>query len=335
MDWISAVLGGAELLGGFMGANDARDEANRAHARDMAMMNAQIGEANQNRALQSYFMNRAYGDSQLGQTDAMGNRTYFEPGVGQVVKLSPMAQMLLDASNREQMQQLTVDAPAARTQQMKNYARQDEEGKSAETILQQLMQGPEYTRDQLEALFRDRMMRDSNEAFDNASSNINRTALRTGADVSGTMAKMIGKQAEARRNIGTDAKINAINAFDSSEGNRANRLGSMYGLLASRASGVPNVPFNPFNTNSIDAQAGANARSTAAMSGNFQPMNQMQGIKAPGPNYANALFTQGAGAMVGGLYNQFANRQKGNTSDRGTSYGSGWYSSPMPDDFWQ
>lgn len=318
---------GAGLLSGLLGKS-SQDAA--------AAYNHAVNAANLQRQDQSAFMQqllaREYQQmAQAGNTNARGDRTEYIPGVGWVTTPSAATAGLISASDAEQRARLTSDSVTRRRGLQENESRRIREGQAADVFLQQLMQQPDYSMQSLRDELLNRVVTDTNKAFDRTADRIGTQALRSGASNAGDIMRSLNAQrADAVRSAGAGAISDARQLFEQLETARTGRAGNLYNLLASRASNFDDVPFQPSNVNdSLQAFQTGQRGNALGMAGTV-----MTGMSAPGgriqqinPNFSSANFIGGAGSNIGGMIEQwgaqqqmndlmkmFANRQLGNQS---------------------
>lgn len=304
---------GASIYGSIMGGNNQQKGLNN----QVALAQAQINEQAMENFMNRYYAQKADGENKLGTTTASGSRSHFVPGKGWVTDLAPMDKSLLDSSQTEQFKRNTIDAPIARELMQRNYGRQLDQGNEADELLREIRQGPSTTQSQLESQYRDRASKNVGKGFDQATADVSRVGLRTGADTSNQMAKIARQRSDALSTSDFDATQQADQAFQQSEGNRTNQLGSLYDQFVTKAGGAPGNTFTPFDTSTSDnlANSGAGKSSQlAALMG--KSVNPFSGVKLPtGEDYNQVYGANGYGPigdlLSGGassLYKMFQNR---------------------------
>jgi hypothetical protein len=310
------------LLGGIgggifsiMGANKAAEESSRIQALNtmVNMFDYQLRERERNDRIQQAKLNRE--DTHLGARDADGNRTHFVEGVGWLTDLSPIAQAIRDAQNKEQEYTLNQDIPAKRAKMFENLGQERLDRQQADALMHELKtvqrEDPSAWENRLYAA----ATRGIADAFGAQTNIAMRTALRTGASNTGEILKAFAaQQAAMERQASEDAALKAPQMAEAQYNDRRNNLLQQYNLFDQKARQMPDVTYQPQNTsgqtNSILSQfigeAGVSGRDLASA---FGQKGGTIDYFQPDYGQANALASTGqvigsigrsAGGMIGG-----------------------------------
>lgn len=123
MDPISLAMFGTSALSSILGGNASREATQLNN--QISLLNYYEQVAANQRARQEG--RRQQAEAKLGTTDAYGNRTYFIPGVGWVTDLDETQQQIQDASEQEQLRQLSQGARDEVVQERAATRRGDED----------------------------------------------------------------------------------------------------------------------------------------------------------------------------------------------------------------
>lgn len=244
MDPFSLIGALASGAGGLIGAGEsARANADNREINQLNFLTRMMERADQIRMAE-----RARADTMLGATDGRGTRVRFVEGKGWVTELSPEAEAIQNAEDRERAYQLGEDLTRRRDVQRDNEARRLREGSVADALLEEFENlqrvDPNALRRQMATAARTGV----NEAFDAQAGNAMRTALRTGASNSGQVLADINKQRSGALSSALQQAFMASRGAAESEftNNRAN-LANLYGAFADRATRLPDASFQPQN----------------------------------------------------------------------------------------
>jgi hypothetical protein len=240
----SVIGAGGSIFSGILGSNAQQDAADQNYA--IALMNYYQRQSEHDDSVTE--ARRQEGKSDLGTTDAQGNRSYFKPGVGWVTEMSDKSKKMQDLYENEEWQQLVQDLPAKRQKMFENIARQRGEGGYADAILQAMQRS--YREDPSEIVGRrNRMSAEGiTEGMDKTLNTAMRDAMRTGNTGAGKIASQIGREKssmlrKAFMENEEGARGESENRFMTNLGN----LGNLYNTFATRASGEVPASYNPRN----------------------------------------------------------------------------------------
>lgn len=201
---IPALIAGASALYGGIQANNTANKN-----RDISLLNYYQQEDAKNRAASEAARQRS--ESQLGSTDAAGNRTYFVPGKGWVTDLSQDQGYIQEASEDEMLRQLIQGgARNERVQGRANDRRNKEDTKATEADreLRSVRRGDEAgIRDLLLA----RGAETRNRSADRAGNTVARQNIRSGATNAAELLQgaRAASDATSSRQAGIDAQLQA------------------------------------------------------------------------------------------------------------------------------
>ncbi len=219
----------------------------------MGMLNGNEAAAAQrqanNIALYNWLENRRNGELQrelatAGRTTARGDTTRYIPGVGWVSELGATSRGLQDASDREQLQRMTIDAMRARARRTANSNRQNVEGQFADRMLAQLGNAPIDQR-QIESLLMEAGAAEANSGAENARNAVGVNRMRTGTGGETAIAALNRNQMLDTRSAIANARLRSGTETASRERTRMGNILDPYGMLASRAAAPDDVPFQP------------------------------------------------------------------------------------------
>lgn len=295
---IGEILGaGASLIGGLLGSSAEQQAAQMNY--NIALMNY-YAQQQQFQAAQAEAAKQDR-EGKLGTTDAAGNRTHFEPGVGWVTDLSPQQKQLQDMYQGEEVTQLAQDIPVKRRQMMENVARSQKESGYASALFdamqRQRPQNPQDIIGQRNLLSAEGINQGTRPAIETATRNALRSGNTAGA---ADIASRIGvSQGEQLRKAFMENEQGARQQSQSDYGTAQSNLANMYSAFAKNASAMPDAPYNPRN---IAGDPNA-SRMGAAASGAL--LNTM-GREAPDLKY-----TQPVEYGMGNTFSQLGNNLLG------------------------
>lgn len=268
MDPVSAALGAGGLIGGYFQQKSADKQAKK-------VFNAQLDQFNQQQALAEKINKQGL----AAQVDGNGNITYYDPNSNTWrTILSEVAQKIQDASNLEQLNQYSIDAPLAREQMLTNSRRQALEGGVADTLRRQVemnLSGKTgYNPTDLAGSLAYNRQRAVNAGFEPVASAITTQSLRSGSNSGIALGNLAKARAKAMEGALGNPTIEGIQMADSINSGKLNNLTSNYNTYANRAMGNP-ASFNPTN---IGAQASSGL--AAARQGALQAQNASGNIMA-------------------------------------------------------
>lgn len=261
-----AILGisaGTGILG--MNATNAASASNNA----INLMNMQAEERAREEAMR--FAQQQYADSQLGMTDARGNRIYFVPGKGWVTDTTYETDQLIRAGDREEAAILNEDLPRKRRIEAANEREQGQDRYMAQGLrdmFTRALTDSSRSPGAMEALIRDASTQGINKGFDDQTEIASRNALRTGSSNAGSIFSSIGSaRADALSKAFADARLRGIDASRSMKSQDLSQLGGLYESFASRAGKPVDAQFNPRDFTSQFSQAAAGLGANASKAG--------------------------------------------------------------------
>lgn len=265
---------GSSIFGG-MAAADAQELNNQ-----ISLLNYyETQEANRRARNEAARQQR---EGRLGATDAAGNRTRFIPGVGWVTDLSNTQQQIQDASEQEQLRQLSQGARDERVQERSN-ARRNREDTAATEADREFRAERRPDEGALRQLYLARGAETRNRAADRAGNAVARAAVRGGGTNAASLVQgaRAASDAEAARQAGVQAELlartNADQEFESGRSN-ANSLYDYFRRMSTSGTGNAPVfqPMGPARTSTGVADQGAiNAAGRAAQLDYQQPQDAM------------------------------------------------------------
>lgn len=317
MAWPAVAAIGGTLLSSFMGnkaQQSAADEASR-----VAKINAKIAEDNldfqkQAREESMALAREMLARGDLGQTDAYGNRTYFDPERGWVTDLSPMQALLAQQAQEEAARQGsdTTGRIAAAEQRGANMARTGERMYNDAVSDIRSAQRPDVSR--LKELLYAKAMGANNEVADAAHTAVLRDLNASGrANPGNIMAAISGRAkqgAAAGRSAAIDAELAAMQYADQRKANDiaqaselAKQFGQIGGYSPSASLALPTGPARSGDASNFASQLISAAKATPSqdyISPDYGKSNAQQGT-------AN-LVQSGVNSLLG----YYQNTQQGN-----------------------
>lgn len=238
----AGISAGASLGGGLFGAL----ANNRANARNQAIDIANMQRADRERFQNLYMALRADSDAKLGSRDAQGNRTRFIPGVGYVTEPSDQVQTLINASNAEELRQLTGDAADNRTIRQGAQRRSLMSGMTADSLHRQFEDTVPGVRADEERALNATSDRAFNEAYDNSQNAALGTSIRQGMG-SDAIADVIARVGQDRARglretrTGNRAAGEALvtDRYNRERGTNADLLSLFSGMASGAPAGAP------------------------------------------------------------------------------------------------
>ncbi len=231
---------------------------------------------------------------QLGiatQIDARGNVTAYDKATNTwKTVLAPTQQRIQNLSDREQIQQLNIDAPVNRAESLINAIARQREGSTANTALAQLQnQLARPTSGSAIASSLRRSREDAvNKGFDSVSSAALTQALRSGGSAGAITSSLAKARSQAIASTMGSPDIEGLQLAEDINANKLASLGNLYNALAARASGGGGATFNPVsiasNADAATAAAMQRQQNTATLAGQLfgSSGNAVRGI----PDYA-------------------------------------------------
>ena len=239
------------------------------------------------------------------QVDANGNMTFYDNASNTwKTVLTPSQKATLDASNYEQQQQYTVDAPLARAESLVNARRRAMEGGTADAMLARVNdmaagKGGLYDPAQMESMLR--LGRESaiNKSFDDISSAAMTQSARSGVTSAGDMLGNLARQrAKARMEMMGNPAIEGIQMAESlNAGKRADAINN-YSTIASRATNSGGYNFNP-STISSDLSGNLARSRAAALQGQGAAAGALNGAAQTGANIKPVMGNTGSSMATG------------------------------------
>lgn len=301
--WLGPALQlGSTALGGIFGmrgADQAAEEASRV---------AEINERIARRNLEFQKVAREEGmevalqlleEGRLGQTDAQGNRVYFDPERGWVTELSPMQQQISDRLQDEQLRRATDSTARAASAE----ERMSRIGRTSEDMFSEAVQGIRGASPddggELARLLRRRAMGANNEVADAAQSSVMRRLTSTGSLSPGRLRSvMAGRAAGDAKNAATaalEAEINAKEYNDAKFNQDINRNAALARQFGNSAVAAPNT--NPNLTN-VSGPQGARGSDTVFGQQLISAARMAPQQDYISPNYGPSNATMDVGNML-------------------------------------
>jgi hypothetical protein len=271
------------IVGGIVGLVGAGLQA-QAQANQLEFEYAQLNWQKERAGQQDWF-------AQAGRTDMYGNQTSYDPVLNKwVIKLTPEQQTLRDAGTKEQLLQLTQDAPAARKirQAVQQRAQEAKAPFHTAELGYQYAQPPseEAIRSQLTGLMatNDMLRSKADQAL------IMRSAMRMGtgaraADIIQATDQQLGN-AQTQNNRMLQARQSALQEFAARLQQHEAQWGTpmkVWGDLMSQGGDLPNIPKSTMDQ-SLNAQI---AQQMAGKMSAFQ--SGTQGVSSAMQAVANAM----------------------------------------------
>lgn len=212
MDPITLAMMGGTAITSILGANEA-NRVNQQNA-EISMLNY-MEQVRQNRRAEAE-ARRQQGEQKLGTTDAMGNRTYFVPGVGWVTDLDDRQQQLADLTEAEQLRQATDETARAAENSERardRRGREDTLATEAERELRSVRRGDEGA---LRQLLLARGAEQRNRSADRAGNAVARQNIRAGGRNAAELVQgaRASSDATSARQAGIDAALAARDLTD-------------------------------------------------------------------------------------------------------------------------
>lgn len=239
------------------------------------------------------------------QVDANGNITYYDEGTNTWrTVLAEQQKQINDASNLELLRSLSIDAPMARGEALRNSQTRMLEASSAGSLRDQMdnkIAGKgNTTPGQIASSLRLSRNAAVDHAFDDTQTALTTQALRTGTGVSGIGAGLAKSRAAALAQIMGNPELEGMQASRDFNATDLSNSINNYGTVANRAAATegysaPNPNITPNLTAAAQRSQQLGMSGTAGAAGiinNIKPPNPV-----PTPNYASLI------ASVGGLYN--------------------------------
>jgi len=295
MDPISLGLLGITGIGSIMGGTAANKAAELNN--QISLLNYYEQQAANQRARQEGV--RQQREAKLGTTDAAGNRTKFVPGVGWVTTLDDTQQQIQDASEQEQLRQLSQGARDEVVQE-RAAGRRGGEDLLADEADRSFRQARRPDAGALKQLFLAAGGTERNKMADRAGNAAARAATRGGGYNAAAIQQgaRASSDADSARDAGIQARMMAGQAADqqlSQKRGDANSLYDYFRKMSTSGTGNSQV-FQP---------QGPGARSTANADQQLMlTMNKTPQFDYQQPNYAAASTVADLGAAVGGYYDR-------------------------------
>jgi hypothetical protein len=201
--------------------------------------------------------------------DANGNITFYDTKTNTWRSvLSPSQQELNDLGIRESKQQLAIDAPVQRIENLVNATRRSREGQTAGVLKAQVddqLRTGGYSPTRLASSLRLSRENAVNKGFDDIGSAVITQALRSGAK-GGAITDALAK-ARSREIASTmgNPDLEGSQLADSMDASKLTSLSDVYQMFAGRASNNPQVSYNPTNIGASLSAALQNQRSAQAL----------------------------------------------------------------------
>jgi hypothetical protein len=205
---LSALMGGAGLAAQMSAQNDAQalNWRNFYLQRDTAEENKRLAKAT--------------------REDALGNKNEYIPGVGFVVRTTPMTKAILNSMQHEMLQRNRVDAPLARKQRLSNATRRGEEDEASRAALAEYRFGPRESEGSFTSDAEDIALRSADRANNETTQALGRQGVRSGntAAIRDVFKERARQKAESLIDAQMGAKARGSDMFQRQEGRRANTL---------------------------------------------------------------------------------------------------------------
>ncbi len=296
---IAAGISAAAAIASAQQASAAQSDATSANA---AINQANLNAGDRERLQSQFIAERNRAEQQLGTSGPSGS-TQFVPGEGVVTTLSPALQELFEASNFEQLQQLTTDAGRARESREDVRGRATESGQTADALMQQFLRQVPGEREEIRRSLDATTTKGFNQGFDEVQDRALTQQVRAGTS-SDTLATAIDKAGGQRG--GALARLLAGNVgqantqFEQSK-NRSG-LANLFGAFAGQAAGAPSGAPVPSNA-AAQGSTGQSALINALMNANAGSLNAAGRVGGRAdfirPDLGPATFTaQGGDALA-------------------------------------
>ncbi len=261
MAWwtVPAIIGGAgatNLLGQWF-ANSAAQRANAANQRiarqNMLAQRLRDAEANANARI---IRER----ESAGYTDAEGNRVYYVPDVGWVTELSDGTQMLLDASQRNQLWESTVGEMLRREMIERQAGEAREDATRRDALLDVFSRTRTPTATDAGSMMTGSAALQSGDIAGGLSKAINRVLMRTGdaTDAERTVSQAARDTARSGAGDAMTSRLRGMQFASGMEGDKYNRLNAALSGGRSPGAGGPvqyRAPQLPIPTGGAGNQA--------------------------------------------------------------------------------
>lgn len=236
------------------------------------------------------------------QVDANGNITYYDEAQNTWrTILAPQQAQINDASNLENLRALSVDAPLARGQLLRNSVAQQQDAGTADALRKQqdnLIAGKGLAKGKdLASSLRLARTGAVNAGYDEAMSGLNTQSLRTGVGTGGVAAALAKSRANQITQTMGNPDLEGMQAADDANAAKVSNSINNYGTVANRAFAMPGVSLpNPSIAPTLAASLAASRNGAAA--GTANAANTIRGIKVPepvaSPNYAQTIASAGS-----------------------------------------
>jgi hypothetical protein len=240
---VAAGIGaGGSIISGLIGAGAARQQAS---------LQAALGQLQLNQAA------KQFNASVAKQTNARGDQVIYDPTTNQWISiLSPQGRALQSASDAEELQRLTVDAPLRREGLVANATRRREEGSLADALMRNVrddqVSGGKYNAGALASSIRSDRKAAIDNAFDDDLNLVLRSAMRSGASNQDEMIRSSGRErAKSYLTMMGNPDLEGEQAAQSLNANNTGDLLNRYTTLASRAGAFDDGGFAPNQSASL------------------------------------------------------------------------------------
>lgn len=297
MAWIPAAITAAATIA----SSVAGVGANNKNAKLTAQQNAAQNALNARSEALAEKMNQ---QGLATQVDANGNITYYdaEKNTWRTI-LAPQQAQINDASNTELLRSLSVDAPMARGEALRNSQAKVLDQGTADALRRQqdnaiAGKGQQKGGDIASSL---RLAREGavNKGFDETQTALNTQQLRTGTGVGTAGAGLAKARAAAIAQTVGNPDLEGLQAANDMNSSNVSDSINRYGTVANRAFAEPGyTPPNPNITPALSASLAASRNAGINASGNAaQIFNQIK-VPAPvvAPNYATLIASLGNSA---------------------------------------
>lgn len=184
--------------------------------------------------------------AQAGQTDALGNRLYYDPKTNSwTTELNPTSRATQVASDQEELNRLLFDLPRERTERASAAEGRRADSEIADTLRRRIIDRNPMTADRLEGEIYDAKSRGIRETTDKLGSQLATQGLRTGVNPGRSLDELSRTLARELGNARSDSRLEALTGADDINARRGNTAIDQYGAMESRARNVSNTPFNP------------------------------------------------------------------------------------------
>jgi hypothetical protein len=305
---LPAIIGGIASLGsGLLGAR-AQNQA-MMYNYMIDMYNARQRRQERFEAKQEAGKNKK--ETQLGYTDADGNRVRFVQGKGWVTELAPQSARIRGMERDEREKVLAEDLPMRRSGLKRNDRRSREEDVVSRTLLDEFRRARKVNPDSIASQLITAATQGINEGYDKSLGTMLRSAARTGITDTSKLTSGVNKErAGALASAIAAARVQAMQMADQQYEGKRGQVANLYNMFASRASALPETQFAPMN---IDA-SGMTSQFVNQMAGNNSAGMQAAMMRGPEMSFiepqmgmANA-FGQAGMAIAGGLNNMGASQ---------------------------